>query len=252
MKNIWEGIYNSFKECPKAGKGFESETWISQSLTRLKKLLDMTQENKTIPKVVSYNTSLLPFLTSLVIEMTEKKKVNILDLGGGLGFTYIPVIYACEEQQYIDYHIVESKSICEVGRDFFKDDERIHFHTSLPQEPKTMNIIHFGSSLQYIEDWRGYINALVKYNPLYFLFTDLIAGDIPTYVSLQNYYESKIPYRFYNIKEIIEHFSSIHFRLLFKSIYKNTYLGKEQELPQENFPDEFRLENSCSLLFCKE
>ncbi len=249
--NIWEGIYNSFKECPKCGKGFEGETWVSQSLDRTNKLLDAVKENKTISSVVAYRTSLLPFLTALVLEKSENKKVSILDFGGGLGFTYIPVIYGCAEEQSIDYHIVDSKNTCIMGKRIFKNDKRIHFYTSLPQKMLTLDIIHLGSSLQYIEDWKDLINSLAEYRPQYFLFTDLIAGDIPTYVTAQNYYKSKIPCWFFNINDIIKIMSSVNFKLLFKSSYTGNFLGKEQEMPQDNFPEEYRLRNSCNLLFSR-
>lgn len=246
--NIWEGIYDSFKECPRCGEGFEGETWANRALERTKRLLEAAKEDKTIPSVVAYRESLLPFLVALV---SEEKKVSILDFGGGLGFTYIPVIYGCLDVRPIDYHIVDTKRICELGRQVFEDDERIHFHESLPQEPQRVDIVHLGSSLQYIEDWRGLINALAGYKPHYILFTDLIAGDIPAYVTAQNYYESKIPYRFFNINDIINTISSVNFRLLFKSSYIGRYLDGEQEAPQDNFPKEYRLGHSCILLFAK-
>jgi putative methyltransferase (TIGR04325 family) len=252
--NIWEGIYNSFKECPESGDGHESETWVSKSLERTHKLLDAAKEKKTIPTVVAYQASLLPFLVALVTKRTENKKINILDFGGGLGVTYIPVINSCEYQEYIDYHIVETKNICEVGRHIFKDDARIHFYSSLPQKIKKMDIVHIGSSIQYIEDWRTLISELAGYNPQFFLFTDLTAGDIPTYVSVQNYYESKIPCWFFNIHGIIDKMLSVKFRLLFKSSFTGIYLGKEQEVfqLQSNFPEKYRLKNTCSLLFSRE
>lgn len=252
--NIWEGIYNSFKECPKNGAGYKSETWVSRSLERIKKLLDSAKEKRTIPTVAAYHASLLPLLVALVTEKKENKKINILDFGGGLGFTYIPVIKSCEYHQYIDYHIVETENICEVGRRIFNDDARIHFYTSLPKKIKTMDIVHLGSSTHYIEDWRTLINELAGYNPQYFLFTDLPAGDIPTYASVQNYYESRIPCWFFNIHDIIDQMFEVKFRLLFKSSFTGIYLGKEQEVSQllDNFPEEYRLKNTCSLLFSRE
>lgn len=251
---IWEGIYNNFKECPVSGDGYESEIWASRSLERIIKLSDTAKENKTIPAVVAYQTSLLPFLTALVAERPRnEKKVKVLDFGGGLGFTYIPVIKSCAHQQYIDYHIIETENICESGRLVFNNDPQIHFHTSLPREIPIMDIIHLGSSIHYIEDWKTLIDELADYKPEYFLFTDLPAGDIPTYASVQNYYGSKIPCWFFNVQDIINKMLSVKFRLLFKSTFKGTYLGKEQEVSQlqENFPDEYRLNNTCRRCPCK-
>ena len=76
--NIWEGIYDNFKQCPKQGKGFESDRWVSQQLRRINKLLDSTKENQAAVPAVTYRMSLLPFLTAL---LSEKGNVDILDFG---------------------------------------------------------------------------------------------------------------------------------------------------------------------------
>ncbi|HAV42833.1 TPA: hypothetical protein DCX15_02300 [bacterium] len=218
----------------------------TKALERTNRLLEIAKEGRAIPSVVAYSRSLLPFLVVLLQERSER--VKILDFGGGLGFTYIPVIYGCIEQS-IDYH--EAKKICELGRHIFKNDPRIHFYTSLPKDLERVDIIHLGSLLQYIDDYKSLINTLTRYEPQYLLFTDLIAGDIPSYVTVQNYYGSKIPYRFFNINEIIEVMASVDFRLIFKSTYIGTYLGKEQEVSQNNFHEEYRLGNTCILLFTR-
>jgi len=108
------------------------------------------------------------------------------------------------------------------------------------------------SSLQYVEDWKGLIGDLARYGAEYLLLVDLPAGDIPTYATVQNYYESKIPYWFFNVKDVIDSVTGAGFKLLFKSTYIGERLGKEQPLPQKNFPEEYRAGDSCNLLFGKD
>ena len=108
------------------------------------------------------------------------------------------------------------------------------------------------SALQYVENWRALIGKLADCQPEYFMFDALSAGDIPTYATAQNYYESKIPYWFFNIDDMITAMSSVNFKLLFRSARISTVLGQEQELPQSNFPEEYRLGNPCNLLFCRK
>ncbi|MCP4397509.1 MAG: methyltransferase, TIGR04325 family [bacterium] len=252
-KHIWEGIYRSFEECPVCGEGFEGDTWASRSLTRIKKLLEAAKEPGEIPSstIVSYSTSLLPFLSALVLKESEDRKVIILDFGGGPGFSYIPVVSSSVEPQTIEYHVVESKKICGIGRQVFKNDTPIHFYSSLPEQLDGLDIVYFGSSLQYVKDWKGLIRTLAEYRPRFFLFEDLSAGNIPTYVTVQNYYESKIPSRFYNIKEIVEQMNLVHFSLVFKSAFIDPSLKKEYPSLQENFPKKFQLSHSCNLLFVR-
>ena len=128
-------------------------------------------------------------------------------------------------------------------------DKRIRFHTSLPKNLRDVSIVHLGSSLQYIKDWKNILSDLAEYNPQYFLFTDLPAGDIPTYATVQNFYGFKTPYWFFNIEEIVSEMKSIQYELIFKANYLAKILGKIQKLPQDKFPRKFRLGHACILLF---
>ncbi len=248
IEHIWEGIYRSFAEAPAVGDGFEGKTWGERSSLRALGLRQAAQEQRTIPSIVAYPASLLPFLAALIYQ--QQGHLRILDFGGALGYTYFPVICALPDSLGVDYHIVDTPLIVRIGEAMFADDDRITFHESLPDLLKEVDIVHIGSSLQYIEDWRGTLAALTAYHPLTFLFTDLPAGDIPTYVTLQNYYESRIPCWFFNIGEVLDVMAGLGYRLAFKSTYLSTILGKQQPFPQDNFPQEYRLGYPASLLFC--
>lgn len=246
---IWEGVYKNFSEVPVCGEGYEGERWASASLSKITKYLALAKTPGTVSEVVAYNASLLPFLTALVSQ--QAGKVRILDFGGGLGFTYLPVIHSLTGSASVDYHIVENENICTLGAQVFGNNERIHFHSALTDDLRDMDIVHLGSSLHYVEQWQALIGKLSNLNPKYFLLTDLTAGDFPTYVTAQNYYGSKIPSWFFNITEVIDHMASRGFSLLFRSKHIGTYLGKQQECPQENFPNHLRIGHTCTLLFCR-
>lgn len=249
IKNIWEGIYKSFDECPKCGPGFESDRWCRQETEKINKLLELAKDKKSISSLGSYRMSLLPFLAVMAAANSKENKVTILDFGGGLGSAYISATAACANQQVIDYYIVESKNVCQAGKNCFKGDSQIHFYDHLPDEIQDVDIVCLSSSIQYIEDWKALLKEITKYDPQYILLADLSAGDIPTYATVQKYYESKIPYWFFNVNDIISMMSSVNFKLLFNSSCAGTYLGKEQPMPQGNFPKEYRVGDSCNLLF---
>jgi putative methyltransferase (TIGR04325 family) len=250
IDQIWDGVYNDFKEVPVAGDGFSGEKWEKNSHTKLLELLDQADSDSAIPPVVSYYSSLLPMLAGLL--SGQDRKVKILDLGGSLGFTYVPVINGVVRDQQIDYHVIDLERICELGSRIFKDDHRIHFQSSLPDDIPDLDIVHTNSSMQYIEDWRGMLAKLARYSPRYFLFDNLWAGDIPTYATAQNYYGSTIPCWFFNIEDVFDTMSTVGFELLFKATYVAPVFGQQQEFPQENFAEEYRLGYPCSLLFCRK
>lgn len=245
--NIWEGIYGNFQECPSEGKGFEGETWVSRSVARIDRLLKIMKDNESIS---AGNDSMLPFLAAICLNKNDK--INILDFGGGLGFTYINVLSNCLENKRINYFIVESKRICEVGRRIFEGNDLIHFYPSLPEKTYSIDMVYLGSSIHYVEDWKALIKDLLAYKPSYVLYEDLPAGNIPTFVTIQNYYESKIPCYFFNINDIIDVMSSMRYKLSFSSIHNGIYLGKPSKVPLSNFPEEYRIDNTRNLLFYKE
>lgn len=248
-EHIWEGIYDKFEDAPSCGDGFYGEVWRENSLEKITTLLNSARTLTSVPAVVVSNTSLLPFLVSVVCD--KNGRAVILDFGGGLGFSYVLVSSSLVDKDAVDYHIVDNENTCKMGEQVFAGDSRVHFHSSLPDKVAKFDIVHLGSSLQYVKEWRALLGKLASYGADYFLFTDLLAGDIPTYASTQNYYGSKIPCWFFNVDEVIATMAAVGFKLLFKSVYSTNYLGKSQECPQDNFPKEFRLGRSCCLLFGK-
>ena len=116
-----------------------------------------------------------------------------------------------------------------MGNKLFKYNKRIKFLSELPKTVSGIDIIHVGSALQYVENWRKMLKEFVRLKPSYILFTDLQAGDIPTYVTVQNYYDSKIPVWFFNISDIIKEFDGFNYKLVFKSTFRGSFFEKERD-----------------------
>lgn len=105
------------------------------------------------------------------------------------------------------------------------------------------------SVLQYIENWKSLLSDLLGLKPKVVLLDDVPAGDIPTFATAQNYYESKLLYWFFNVSEIITLFESYDYTLEYKSKFFSTVLGEIQEIPMSNFPAQYQLDHPCTLLF---
>lgn len=246
--HIWEGIYKNFKEAPMVGSGFSGNTWNSRSLAKATRLIKLTEEKKAIPEFVAYRENLLPILTAM---LPKKKPLKIIDFGGNLGQEYLAILHSTNlKPKDIKYIVVENGEVCAVGKKLFKGKDGIQFVSELPRA-SSVDIIHIGSTLQYIEDWRGLVKQFAQFTPSYILFTDLQAGDIPTFATSQNYYDSKMPVWYFNIREIVKEFKKLGFELLHRSTFRGSFLGKEQDRPMQNLPKKFRLKNACNLLFKK-
>jgi putative methyltransferase (TIGR04325 family) len=241
---IWEGIYKAFTDVPQIGKGFSGEHWVRNSQ---KKADDLRRKanGEIMPPATGFRESILPVIAAML--HSEMGRVRILDFGGGMGFTYYAVSRSLPDKEGVEFHIVEVEEVCRAGQDFYAGEPGILFHPQLPDGP--FDIVSMGSSLHYIEDWRGILKSLCDYHSPYLLLSDLPAGDIPTYVSAQNYYGSKIPVWFFNVSEVIATVTDLNYRLIFKSAYVSNILGQEQPYPQDNFDLKYRIVYPKILLF---
>jgi putative methyltransferase (TIGR04325 family) len=181
----------------------------------------------------------------------EQKKLKVLDFGGGIGFTYYQTMGALPQVKNAEYHIVERDAVCKAGREFFEKDgeSNIYFHEDIPQEDGAFDIVHLSSAIQYIEEWKKVLTNLCALSPKYLLLVDIYAGDIPTYVSAQNYYGSRIPMWFFNLPEFVQVVKDLEYELIFKSVYPAVIRKVEQDLPMQNLDEKYRLKHACNLLF---
>jgi putative methyltransferase (TIGR04325 family) len=246
---IWEGVYHSFSEVPVVGDGFDGEKWIDSSLKKITALRSEAEKNAPLPPTSNYREALLPLLAALAYH--EQSSVKILDFGGGIGFTYYQTVCGLPYAEQLEYHIVERESACKAGMQFFGAAyNNLFFHSELPQaEDGLFDIVHSGSALQYIENWKQLISQLCVLSRKYLLLVDVPAGNIPTFITAQNYHGSKIPARFFNIQELLFAVDTFGYELIYNSVYEPIILGVEQNLPMQNFEEKYRLKRACNLLF---
>lgn len=112
----------------------------------------------------------------------------------------------------IDYTIVESKQIVEKFKNLNKS---INYKTSIKQDV-SFEIVNFCSVLQYINNWKKFLFNISKRKIKYLYLSDMFVGNIISFVSLQNYYQSKIPHRFINFDELNNYLLSLGYDLIQK------------------------------------
>jgi putative methyltransferase (TIGR04325 family) len=166
-----------------------------------------------------------------------------------MGASYLPLISSVPDFEKVEFHIVEGKIICERGREILGNFAHLHFHEQLPQLASPVHIIHTGSSIQYVSDWGKLLAEFAKYQPRLLVLDDLMAGDIPTFITTQAYYGKKIRSWFLNINELIQTVQALDYRLIYKSRYTHAIVGEVGPLPMENFPPQYRLNYGSHLMF---
>ena len=238
---MFEGIYHSFNEIEKEGAAFASEFWKSRETKRIKEALRMKPEALNSSKEY-------PLFHVASMALNSEKNLKIIDFGGGLGKGFLSVSKGILDLKQLDYKIIEIQEICDIGKKIFENEKKLEFITDFPPNQE-VDIFHFGSCLQYIENWRELLKKSFIYKPKYILFSDLLAGDIETFVTKQLMFDSILPYQFLNISEFISFIEDNNFTLRFRTNYEVKIQGVFQALPTDHFPKNKQLCNSSNLLF---
>lgn len=237
---IWEGIYGSFSEIPDQVGEWNVAAWIERSRSRL-------EEAKAAG--CRYQEYLLPVVCAMVAAH-GRDRLTVLDLGGGMGPIYPAVRAALPARVGLDFHVVDNAATCAGGREAFAGDAGISFHTDRP-ELAAIDVLHLGSVIQYVEDWRGFLADAQAAGPDWFLISDAWAGEVETFITAQTFYGKRVPCRFLNIGELIAAVEGNGHRLVMRTEYDRTMLGRRDPLPMEALPERCRFPYAHHLLFRK-
>ncbi|HEY3045469.1 MAG TPA: methyltransferase, TIGR04325 family [Vicinamibacterales bacterium] len=247
---IWEGIYASYQEAAAhvVGPGFDGDVWRTRSLASAQGCLAALEAGKPIPQFHKQRSALLPAVAAVML--ASRDRLRVLDFGGGLGIGYMTLAESIPSASTrIDYTIVEVPTVCEEGRRLFSGSVR--YATALPAGD-TFDLVHAASAVQYVEDWKQLLKRLGGCGAEFMLLSDVFAGAIPTFVSLQNYYESRIRHWFFNLEELLDACSRAGYSLVMKTFAPSRRLGVEDAVPMDRFPDSHRLEQSLHLLLHRD
>ncbi len=252
--NIWDGVYPDFAGAPAKDAvtgggdgGFEGAEWLGKMEAIATRLLDQVKAPSGIlqpPLSRDYPLAVVAALTP-----SETGPLTVVDFGGGMASSYAGLRTALPKSRPLEFHCVENAALCAIGRRMLSDIGGLHFHASLDDAPAKADIVHAGSCLQYIEDWKGMLARLLRFDPRYLVLSDLPAGDIPTFVSIQNYYQRGMKHWFWNLGEMLAEAERLGCRLLYRSRYEGQYLGEHGPYPMDNFKPEHRLGYASNLIF---
>ncbi|MBF0381752.1 MAG: methyltransferase, TIGR04325 family [Magnetococcales bacterium] len=238
---VFSGIYSSFAQTnADSDTVFASDRWLNKTRAHVKKAYEMggvTEEYS---------------LAFLAATSQKNGKVVIVDFGGGLGDRFPMVAATLADHITLEFHVIDNAAACKVGRECHGDDKRIIFHESIPKNLDSAQIIHLGSVLRYIDDWQGLLGSLASFNAPHILFSDSLIGDVPTFISVENYYGEKIPFRCLNIDELTTWLKDeLGYHLLYKSRFIQYIQGKKGFYNMDNMPEKYRLDSTMNLLFSK-
>lgn len=242
---IWEGVYEDWGDAPVIEGAFDSAKWLDDQSDLLRNELTAFEQftGDIAPNAKSHD-----YILPVVVAMVDQKITKVLDFGGGLASSYLPLMASLPNPDGVEIHVVESSGVCSRAREVFSENMKLFFHEALPSSGH-YDVIHAGRSFQYVDDWRALLHSFANFTPKYLVLAGVLAGEGKSFVTLQNYYGYKIRVRFLNLSELIIGAEKAGFRLISKSLHLSQRLGKTGPLPMENFPENYRLEHPCQLLF---
>ncbi|MFZ2080495.1 MAG: hypothetical protein WAV38_28375 [Xanthobacteraceae bacterium] len=130
----------------------------------------------------------------------------------------------------------------------FDGRQRPTFQSELPGAAR-FDIVRASSVIQYIDDWRSLLARLARYNARFLSLTDIFVGDFESFVTLQNYYGSKIRHWFLNIREFIAEVERNSYKLAAASRLRRQDSRSLRSVADGEFPSSLRLSNTSSFLF---
>lgn len=245
--NVWDGIYGSFADAPKSGPGFAGPIWRDRSLQAAQDAVVALGAGEPLDYALRQRNAVLPIAAATMLSAQEN--LRILDFGGGLGTSYLVLRQAVPAAlDRIDYTISEVESICDAGRALFGTQRGLVFRADLPDSPG-FDLVHAASVLQYIERWRDVIARLADLKPALLSLADIFAGSFQSFVSLQTYYDSRIPHWFLNEDAFVGEVERHGYRLLLRMPCNVQVLGRHGPLPMSNFPPDRRISCTHHFLF---
>lgn len=120
----------------------------------------------------------------------------------------------------VDYTILELAETVEQGNNLFSEFSDVKFISEFPQEHEFFDILFFGSSLQYFENYEDIIKSSCSYKPGRIILCDCPMGVVDTFVCAQvNMMPDRaIPINVFNIEEIISIFDKNGYDLTLKTV----------------------------------
>jgi putative methyltransferase (TIGR04325 family) len=244
--SVWQGVFKNFEEAGGDLDAFDSDIWITKQKKKIYKHLENIKKNASYTKDYP-----LPIIVSMLLSI--KKQLTVLDFGGGMGAQYLEIIAKVpDSKKRITYLVVDGKKSIQSRPIELNTYKNLKFYDNYSQiKSRKIDIVHIGSTLQYIEYWENILQDFENnFQPEYFVFSDLLAGDIPIFITHQIFYGKKIPHLFLNWKKFKGFMeSSLQFQLTFKTQFKHNILDQDNIFPNFDLPKTHQIDRALNAVF---
>ncbi len=238
-------MYEGFDAASPDPKTFAHPVWVKRSVERLQRARGSGDHGE----IATVDSSLIvgPILACL----KEKGSATVIDVGGNLGQLALSLTDQFPRES-TRWHIVERTEFLDACAALTQLPDSVTFHKGLESIGSfPSDIVHFGSSLQYIDDWSGALHQLSTNNcPSWFVVADAMTAEgIPTFVTRQKYYDSYLVSRFIKRQALDDTFADLGYELAFSRPFITSQNMKYY--PETNLPPEYRIEHPLDLIYLR-
>ena len=245
---IWKGVFANFNEIQDTENIYESERWLASNLDRSRKVID-NEGHFTYRSKIARD---YPLKMAVLAALESKVKISILDVGGGYGKNVMEIQSTfLDIESRIDFYILENSVLIDFYKMNIKLPKNFYFIQNISEIEKLqagIDVLHFGSVIQYFQNLKVELGDILQTSrPKWIVFSDLMAGDIETFVTVQNYYDSKIPFRFVNFEELNKLVGDWGYKLFVKEFYEHD--STSVYFPQKGFDKKYQIDNSMNVIY---
>jgi len=183
----------------------------------------------------------------LLLAGMPENEIQILDVGSGFGLTFYYLMTNLKKK--IEYTALDLPEVLSIANKHFAHHSNFHTSNLIQQETQKFDLINFGSSLQYIEDYRAALFDALENKPEKIFIADTPVGKIDTFATLQvNMKDRNIIRWVFSISEIEDIFNEHDYHLI-----GATKVDWHNEIHNFlNFPKEFHHIEHMNLIFEKK
>ena len=245
---IWNGPYLTWLEACNAAKNqdlsqsaFTSERWLQRITQQL-----LVYRNEFGQSGIAQTPR--PCNLPCVVALTSA--CSIVDFGGSSGWAMDYLHNTLTSHKINSYTIVELESVVDYMQEGGLHGDIVNYQT-LDAHLGNYDLLYSSSVLQYFESNAPLLSLIDRVAPDFIFLEDTLAKGEEDFFATQSYYGSAIPHRFLGLGNLLKDLSSKGYQELVRCPYISPILGVMKNLPMGNFPEEFQLRYSVSILLRK-
>lgn len=246
---IWSGIFPSFASITPAHDVHAGDIWVNRSKLTMEIL---AKGDLCDAEIHIFHSS--PIFSAILMLLEKHANIAVADIGGNLGqLGKIIELQAPRTAGRVHWIVVENERIAKEGKALALGDNITFYERNDLVERKLgiqVQLLHFGSVIQYFENWQDEIGFYLDiFDPEFIGFSDAVVGNVSTYISLQDYFGSHLPYRFLNKDQFETFISKMNFELEYR--WPNIHSKTELYFPQSGFPKDRQIAHTFNYIFRK-